>query len=277
MTTNNTMTMARLVLAAGIALGVQARADEWDVGTDNDNGSSTDNVLFHGSEQTHDMAGLALGFLPDQDWYLTASRRFSSYQFVIDGMTGDLDLTSTGVQRLAFSDTTVIQSAVVSDAGGILSLNWLEDGIPNLSGNLNADAVIPTPYLIRVRGAACAAGCKNTDRYRARFYDTTYTVPRFNNSGTQTTVLVVQNASDRFCGATFFFLDSSGGLWNATSTGAVEPNGVFVLATATVVPDLTGSVRIAHTCGYGGLSGKAVSVEPATGFTFDTQMLHRPH
>ena len=36
-------------------------------------------------------------------------------------------------------------------------------------------------------------------------------------------------------------------------------------------PNQSGSVRIAHTCGYGGLSGKAVSVEPATGFTFDTR------
>jgi hypothetical protein len=32
----------------------------------------------------------------------------------------------------------------------------------------------------------------------------------------------------------------------------------------------------AHTCGHGGLSGKAVSVEPATGFTFDTPFVHLP-
>jgi hypothetical protein len=35
-------------------------------------------------------------------------------------------------------------------------------------------------------------------------------------------------------------------------------------------------VRIRHLCGYGGLAGKAVSIEPATGFTFDTPLEHRP-
>jgi hypothetical protein len=41
-------------------------------------------------------------------------------------------------------------------------------------------------------------------------------------------------------------------------------------------PGRSGSVRITHDCGYGGLSGKAVSIEPATGFTFDTPLLPRP-
>ena len=50
---------------------------------------------------------------------------------------------------------------------------------------------------MRVRGAACGTACSTSDTYRVRFYDTTYTVPRFNNSGTQATVLLVQNATDR--------------------------------------------------------------------------------
>jgi hypothetical protein len=28
--------------------------------------------------------------------------------------------------------------------------------------------------------------------------------------------------------------------------------------------------------GYGALQGKAVALEPATGFTFDTELLYRP-
>jgi hypothetical protein len=266
MTTNKTTTMAGLVLAASIVLGVQTHADEWDFGTVTDNGISTDNVLFHGSEQTHDMAGLVLGTFPDQDWYLTSSRQFSSYEFVIDGMTGDLGLAPTDVQRLDGLGAVVLENALSSDSGGILSLNWLK-----------GEGVLPTANLIRVAGAACGGGCDSLDRYRARFYDTTYTIPRFNNSGTQTTVLLVHNASDRSCIVTFFFLDPAGVLLSSSTAGTVNPNSLLVIATATAVPNVSGSVRIAHTCGYGGLSGKAVSIEASTGFTFDTQMLHRPH
>ena len=32
---------------------------------------------------------------------------------------------------------------------------------------------------------------------------------------------------------------------------------------------------MSHTCGYGGLAGKAVALEPATGFTFDTSLIPR--
>jgi len=34
-------------------------------------------------------------------------------------------------------------------------------------------------------------------------------------------------------------------------------------------------VTVTHDGGYGGLVGKAVSLEPGTGFTFDTLMLPR--
>jgi hypothetical protein len=128
---------------------------------------------------------------------------------------------------------------------------------------------------VRVANAACGQSCNLLDTYRARFYDTTYTVPRFNNSGTQTTVLLVNNATDRNCALTMFFLDGSGDLLANPSEG-IGPHALLVFPTAGVATNASGSVRIAHTCGYGGLSGKAVSVEPATGFTFDTPLLYRP-
>ena len=37
----------------------------------------------------------------------------------------------------------------------------------------------------------------------------------------------------------------------------------------------SGSIIVAHTCGYGGLAGKAVALEPSTGFTFDTALIPR--
>jgi hypothetical protein len=254
------MTVGGLVLTT---LGWPAAADEWDEGSDPDRDASTDNVLFHGSEQTHDL-GVQIGFVPDQDWYLVSLRPFSSYQFVLDAFTGDLDLDGTDVQRLDAAQL-VEQQALVLEGGGVLSLSWFQAAGPGFDET----------NFVRVSGAACGQSCNLLDTYRARFYDTTYTVPRFNNSGTQTTVLLIQNATDRSCAATMFFLSASGALL-ANPSANLRPYGLLVFPTAGVATNTSGSVRIAHTCGYGALSGKAVSVEPATGFTFDTPLDHRP-
>lgn len=260
-----TRAVAGLVLGAGMILGTPGRADDWEFATDTDNGIGTDNALFHGSEQIHDLGANFPGPTADEDWYLTSVRQFSSYQFVVDGFTGDLDLTPTSVQRLD-ANGAIVDNAIVSDAGGVLSLAWLRGG-----------GAAPDTNFVRVQGASCGTTCNELDSYRARYYDTTYTIPRFNNSGTQATVLLVQNASDRTCTVTFWFMSTAGTLLNVTFGGAVNPSGLLVLNTVASVPNQAGSVRIGHTCGYGGLSGKAVSLEPATGFTFDTPVLHRPH
>ena len=258
-------TTAGLTLLAALALSV-AHADEWDVGGDADNAFTTDNVVAHGSEQIHDLAVLQ-GPAPDQDWFLAPTQPFSSYQFVVDGTTGELDLTPASVQRMTTDGAGVLQNALVTDFGGAVTLNWIS------SASSTPGAVLD---LVRVQGAACGTGCTGVDRYRARFYDTTYTIPRFNNSGTQATALTVQNATNRACDVAFFYFDGAGALLLATP-GTLGPRGLLVVPTASLVPNQSGSVRIAHTCGYGGLSGKAVSVEPATGLAFDTAMLHRPH
>src|SRR5688572_21352557 len=89
---------AAALMVGAVLLGAPAWADDWDLGADPDVGPSTDNALFHGSEQIHDL-GLQ-GSSADQDWYLAMTRPFSSYQFLTDSFTGDLDLTATGLQRL---------------------------------------------------------------------------------------------------------------------------------------------------------------------------------
>jgi hypothetical protein len=249
-----------VLMVGAILLGPPGWADDWDLGADPDAGPSTDNALFHGSEQVHDL-GIQTALTPDQDWYLMLVRPFSSYQFLADSFTGDLDLTSTGLQRL--DSGQVVQDAAVLEAGGVLALDWINPGASDVAN------------FVRVGGAACGATCSTRDTYRARFYDTTYTVPRFNNSGSQATVLLVQNATDRGCSLTAVFMSDAGSMV-ANPTFPLGAHELLVLATASVAGNQSGSVRILHTCGYGGLSGKAVSVEPATGFTFDTPMLHRP-
>jgi hypothetical protein len=247
-----------LALGLAIALTASAAADQWDQGTDPDNGSGTDNTLLHGSVQVHDLAAQP-GPLLDEDWYLQPSHARSSYQLVVEGQSGDLDLGGTSVQRVSASGS-VLDSAVALD--GVLSLSWF--GGPNAT----------TTTFARVSGAGCTLSCDENDRYTVRFYETTVTIPRFNDSGTQATVLLLQNATSRPCNLQIFFLDTAGDIIDPIHLTVLD--GRQVRPFPSDRPNQSGSVRIAHTCGYGGLVGKAVSVEPATGFTFDTPLLHRP-
>jgi hypothetical protein len=48
------------------------------------------------------------------------------------------------------------------------------------------------------------------------------------------------------------------------------------LSTQTVAPDVSGTITVAHDGRYGDRAGKAVSLEPATGFSFDTLLEPRP-
>jgi hypothetical protein len=265
-----------LLLAAGVGLDRASRADEWDLGGDSDVGPATDNVLFHGSVQVHDL--LSQGVNSDQDWFKVKSRPFSSYEVVIDGLTGDLDLTTADVQRFAGNGTDLLQTAVVSDDGGVLSLDWsLGAPDPALSArgtSLQADD--PRLNFVRVAGPACGTGCQAEDRYRVRFFETTYTIPRFNNTGTQATTLLIQNSSDRVCIAGCYYFDANGAPLDITTFLGLEPGELKVVPPGSLPQGQSGSVRVAHTCGYGGLSGKAVSVEATTGFTFDTPLVLRP-
>jgi hypothetical protein len=248
------------------ALGCAAQAsafDPWDFGIPADSSIETRNAPLHGTQQVHDTSAL---LSDDQDWYILSVRPFSSYQVVIDGLTGDLDFTPAEVQRLDAQGTQVLESALVTDAGGVLTLNWHE-------GPLGS----PVTNFLRIRErSGCGNVCSDGDSYRVRVYETTYTVPRFNNSGTQLTVLVVQNTTDRACTASYHYFDAAGAHIVTGPLTALPPYGLDVEATAAVAPGVSGSVRVTHTCGYGGLAGKAVSVEPSTGFTFDTALAPRP-
>jgi hypothetical protein len=249
---------------AFLTLGATVRADEWDVGNDTDNAITTDNSLFHGAEQIHDMGILGPG-VSDQDWYLVSGRKFSSYQAVVDGVTGDLDFVGANVQLM--TDTgSVFQSGLVTDSGSQVTLNWKV-----LSS--------PVDNYIRVQGAACNSSCTPQARYRIRFYDTTYTIPRYNNSGTQSTVLLVLNATDHLCTASYEFFGNDGIRILDLGSFILNPAQLHVLPLSSepTLAGTSGSVRVVHTCGYGGLSGKAVSLEPSTGFTFETALVPRPH
>jgi hypothetical protein len=262
---SRTRTLAVHLLAVALAVAT-ARADVWDNATASDDDIFTDNTLFHGSVQAHDL-GTHVGPVKDEDWFLMAMRPFSSYEVIVDGQTGDLVLGANQVERLAADAASVLQSGDISEEAGNVRLKWR-------TGPLTE----PVRNYLRVRNPGCGTLCDLTDTYRIRLYETTYTVPRFNNAGSQSTVLIVQNATSRACEVMSAYFRGDGSLLT-TRVDVIGAQAAFVFPTATAVElaGQSGSIRLLHTCGYDGLSGKAVSIEPATGFTFDTAIVPRPH
>jgi hypothetical protein len=248
--------------AAVLLAAAPARAiDVWDQATEADNSSGTDNGITHGTEQTHDLganAGVA-----DQDWYTLDSAGRSSYEVVIDGTTGDMNLSGSDVQRLASSGSTVLQDSAPL-AGYSRVLRWA-------NGSSAAEE-----NFIRIQGASCGTICSANDQYRIRMYETTYSIPRFNNSASQVTVLNVASMVPFSCAASFHFYNNAGSFLG-TQTNNFTARELFVLNTSTLAfaNGVSGSIIVAHNCGYGGLAGKAVALEPATGFTFDTALIPR--
>lgn len=127
---------------------------------------------------------------------------------------------------------------------------------------------------IRVRSGGCTTTCGADDTYRLRFYETTAAIPRFNNSGSQITVLLLQNPADEAISGTIRFWGAEGGLL-ASSPFSIGAFSVLVLNTSTTVPSTSGSITVTHDGGFGALSGKAVALEPATGFSFDSPLVTR--
>ena len=105
---------------------------------------------------------------------------------------------------------------------------------------------------------------------------TTYHIPRFNNGGTQATVLLLQNPTTRTVNARARFWSVSGALLH-TQTITLGPRTTYSLATASVaaLAGQSGSVTVAADAGYGELTGKTVAIDAANGLAFDSPMVPR--
>ena len=250
-----------LLLATGGARA--ARADVWDQQTLNDNTPATANELVHGSDQLHDLGALP-GPAADEDWYRLSIKPYSSYEVVVDGVSGDVG-PPIEVDRV-LADGTVFGSA------GPIAL-----GFSRSMRLHNANPFLVEDKFIRVRSTGCTTTCTPNDVYRLRFYETTGSVPRFNDSGTQVTVLILQNPTDGPIAGSAYFWDVTGTLL-AFHPFTLAARSTLVLNTATV-PGLagqSGTITVGHDGRYGDLAGKTVALEPATGFSFDSPMGHRP-
>jgi Calx-beta domain len=250
--------LLRLSAASGATIG---QPDGWATIVDDDGGSRPLQELAHGGYGRHDFASG-----PDH-LYVLRQEAHSSYEVVVDGAFGRGG-SSTGPQldRLAADGVTSVQASIGAGTGRARQLRWLQDsGVPQ------------TGQYIRVRAGGCTTGCTAGDGYRIRFYETTYRIPRFNNGGSQATVLLLQNPTTRTVNARARFWSPSGALLHTQSI-TLAPRSGYTLPAATVsaLAGQSGSVTVAADAGYGELTGKAVSVDPASGLAFDSPMVVRP-
>jgi hypothetical protein len=248
----------RLSSPSGATIG---QADGWATILDDDGGSRPLQEIAHGVRGRHDFASG-----PDH-LYVLRQDAYSSYEVVVDGAFGRGGSPSgPQLDRLAADGNTPLQSSIGAGTGRARQLRWLNDAGTPVTGEY-----------VRVRAGACTTGCTAGDGYRLRAYDTTYHIPRFNNSGSQVTVLLLQNPTTRAVNVRARFWSAAGALLH-TQGALLAPRTSYTLLTWNVaaLAGQSGSVTVASDAGYAELTGKTVSVEPASGLAFDTPMEARP-
>jgi hypothetical protein len=243
--------------------------DVWDLAVDGDNAySDTDNVLWHTAPaQIHDLQGRAGGTLIDRDWFIVNPRARRSYEVQFLNVTGDADVWNDPPQRFASDGTTVLQTGTTLDANDwIVTMRWIQG------------AANDTNYIQVVGDSTSLTAAA---QYSIQLRETTMYCARYNNTGTQTSVLIIQRTDpDNFntCNYEARF-NNEAGTEVGSATGALAAgNTMTVISTGGIagVGATKGSAYIAHSCGYGGIAAKLVALEPSTGFSFDTTCNARP-
>ena len=257
------------VLAVAACAGRTYAADPWE--NLNDDSSITVNLMRHGDRQTHDLEGAPPAY--DQDWIRVVTQARHSYEARVTGNYWDLGCTASGCPQLA----RVNSGGTVLDPGFATA-----DDVPNAAVFFSLGQTVRwTPLtdaadFLRVRGDQLVP--LGARPYTVLFRDTTLLVPRWNSSGTQTTVFVIQNGQRDTVTGSLHLYNGSGTLLDSVGL-SVPPYGVQVFSTS-ALPGLagqSGSAQITHNGGYGGLTGKAVALEPSTGFVFDTVITPIPY
>jgi uncharacterized repeat protein (TIGR01451 family) len=218
--------------------------------------------IAHGTRLRGTLAAVAA--IPDADAYRIRQQPWSSYEVVVDETSGDIG-NGAGplLERLGPDGTTVIQTAVPVGSGPSRSLRFV-----------NATSSPIDDQRVRVRSASCSSNCGVDDVYRLRAWETTASVPRFNNAGTQVTVLLLQNPTNAPVSGTVYAWTAAGSLTGQHGF-TLTPHALLVLNLGPLAPGIGGTLTIAHDGPYGGLAGKTVALEPATGFSFDSPLVWR--
>jgi hypothetical protein len=239
--------------------------DDQGLGTILDDDASAE--LSHGFDEMYDLAAQP-GPAAATDIFRIDQQPRSSYEVVVDATSGDIGDPAFPLRldRITGDGLSVLQSAQAVGIGFSRSLRWE-----------NTTPVQIADELVRILSGVCTTDCGADDVYRIRAYETTYSIPRFNNTGTQLTVLILQNPTDYTISGNAWFWSPAGALLG-NEPFTLTAKSALVLNTATVpgVGGQGGTVSVSHDGRYGDLSGKTVALEPATGFSFDSPMEVRP-
>jgi Zn-dependent metalloprotease len=203
-----------------------------------------------------------VGTVAGADFYYVANQPFTSYEVVVDATSGDLGTAGPELTRVASDGSTVLQSSNPVGTGSSRTLRWTSTAAGN--------------EYVRVRSTTCTTDCGADDVYRLRAYETTYSIPRFNNSGTQVTVLLLQNPTSEPVTGHIYFWDAAGTQLHDEPV-SLAPKALLVFNSAGVgtLTGQSGTITVTHDGAYGALAGKSVALEPATGFSFDSPMAPR--
>jgi hypothetical protein len=236
-------------------------ADAQATGTIVDDDSGAGQELIHGSSEVHSLAALP-GGVAQRALFRLAQRAGASYDVAVDAASGDV--SPVVLERLAADLATVLQSGTATGTGSAIAMRWENRGAP-----------VDDQWL-RVRSGGCTSDCGADDTFRVRAYETTLAIPRLAAGGGQTTVVILQNRASRPIGGHVDFWSPTGVLLG-THTFALDPHASAAVDASSVpgVAGATGSATITSDAGYGELAGKAVALEPATGFSFDTPVVLR--
>lgn len=272
-----------LALAILLAARAASAADPWEfvLYNSSDDTSLTLNYLQHGDVQRrHDLE--SNGF-SDEDWYAFHAKARHSYEIRVAG----------GIEYWGFACTVAAcpRVDVVDAAGGVVAPASPEPDDQPIT--ITRGPTGPQPafrsqtirYISAVSGAAYvrvtgdrAVPVGPGHSYDISLRDTSLAAPRWNNSGTQVSVVVVQNQTGYTQEGAIEFYDSAGTLlYQSLLVLAPRAVNVFNSGTIPALAGRSGSLIVVHEGPYGALGGKVVALESSTGFTFDTLLAPIPY
>jgi hypothetical protein len=224
-----------------------------------DDDAAVQQELGHGTSWTGSLASHP-GPAPDVDVYAFAQAPGSSYEVLLDMASGDLGVAGPVFERFDTATSAVVQASAPIGVGFGRVLRWQ-----------NPSTAVVAGEQVRVRSAQCTTDCGTDDQYRLRVWDTTLRGARFNNGGSQVTVVVLQNTTNSAVAATLWFWGADGSPLGSHSL-TLPPLGSTAVNTFALpgAAGQGGSLTISSDAPYGGLTGKSVALEPATGLAFDT-------
>lgn len=230
-----------------------------------DDDTTVQQELGHGTSWTASLASHP-GPAPDVDAYAIVQAPGSSYEVLVDMASGDLGATGPVLDRFDTATSAVVQASAPIGVGHGRVLRWQ-----------NLSTAVAAGEQVRVRSGQCTTDCGTDDLYRLRVFETTLRASRFNNVGSQVTVVQVQNTTNGAVEGTLWFWGADGSLLGNHPL-TLSPFGSETVNTS-ALPGLAGqggSLTVSSNAPYGGLLGKSVALEPATGLTFETWLEPRP-